>query len=78
MSSKGELKSARLIALGHSIQCADFDPATVNMSDLAELFGVHRGTIMRDLRVVEDMLELAKTYQSKIRSASLGESRRTV
>lgn len=76
MSSKSNIKSARLMALGYAIQEGYFDPDTVNMSDIAEVFCVHRGTIMRDLREVQAMLDTAKEYQTVLRNASLGESKR--
>lgn len=75
-SRKTMTKAARAIALGYAIQQQLFDPKTVNMADLAEAFGVHRGTIMRDLREVEAMLETAKQYQARIRSLNHGESHR--
>lgn len=64
---RGE-KSARIIALAHAIQEGYFDPATVNMSEVAKALDLHRGTIMRDLRIVEGVLDEAKEIQAKLRS----------
>lgn len=64
---RGE-KSARIIALAHAIQEGYFDPDTVNMSEVAAALDLHRGTIMRDLRIVEGVMDEAKEIQSKLRN----------
>lgn len=71
-----DAKAARLIALSHAIQEEYFDPDTVNMSDVARALGVSRGTIMRDLDVVNEMMESAKQMQATLRSTPTTTSRR--
>jgi len=53
MIARVDAKAARLLALAHTIQEGYFDPNNVNMSEVAVNLGVSRGTIMRDLRLVE-------------------------
>ena len=74
MSARTDTKAARLVAFGHAIQEGYFDPATVNMSDLARLLGVHRATIMRDLESVQEVIEESKRIQAQLRSAPTTET----
>jgi len=76
MSAKTDTKAARLVAFGHAIQEGYFDPSRVNMSELARLMNVHRSTIMRDLRSVEEVIEEAKRLQALLRQAPVGETYR--
>ena len=73
---KNETKAARLIALGFAIQNGYFDPDTVNMSEMAKVFEVDRSTIMRDLEVVNDVIETTKKYQAILRDKQFNESLR--
>lgn len=76
MRGKNSQKSARIIALAMAIQERLFNPDTVNMSELAACFGLHRGTIMRDLREVQAMLKEAGEIYDVIRRAKLDDSYR--
>ena len=76
MIRKSSQKSARIIALAMAIQERIFNPDTVNMSELADCFGLHRGTIMRDLREVQSMLKEAGAIYDVIRRAKLDDSYR--
>ena len=76
MSAKMDAKAARLLALGHAIQEGYFDPNKVNMSELATALGVSRGTIMRDLRAVESMMDDAKLLQTILRNTPTTTTRR--
>lgn len=76
MSHKTSTKAARLVAFGHAIQEGYFDPERVNMSDLARMMNVHRSTIMRDLRSVQEVIEEAKRLQAMLRQTPVSESYR--
>lgn len=76
MRGKNSQKSARIVALAHAIQEGYFNPTNVNMSDLARGLGVSRGTIMRDLVEVDEMLDEAKRIQSVLRSLPTTETHR--
>ena len=76
MSAKMDAKAARLIALAHAIQDGYFDPKTVNMADVAAKLGVSRGTIMRDLRLVESMIDESKRLQAILRNNPTGTTHR--
>lgn len=72
---RGE-KSARIIALAHAIQEGYFDPDKVNMSEVAKLLDLDRSTVMRDLRIVEGVLDEAKAIQAKLRNAPVANTYR--
>ena len=73
---KSSQKSARIIALARAIQERIFNPDTVNMSELADCFGLHRGTIMRDLREVQSTMKEADSLYKIMRNATLTDSYR--
>lgn len=76
MNSRGDTKAARLVALGHAIQEGYFDPGTVNMSDLARTLGVNRSTILKDLRVISEILDESKQIQTTLRNTPTTTTRR--
>ncbi len=53
-----------------------FDPNNVNMSEVAVNLGVSRGTIMRDLRLVESLMSESKRLQAILRNNPVGTTRR--
>ena len=76
MSTKVGEKTARLLALAHTIQEGYLNPDTINMAELANLLDVHRGTIMRDLRVVQDVMDRSKEIQAMIRNNPISDNPR--
>ena len=76
MSARVDAKAARLLALAHAIQEGYFNPDNVNMSEVAVNLGVSRGTIMRDLRLVESLMNESKRLQAILRNNPVGTTAR--
>lgn len=76
MSQRTDTKAARLVAFAVAIELGLFDPATVNMSDLARLLRVNRSTIMRDLDSVQVVIAESKRIAALLRQSPVTETHR--
>lgn len=76
MSARTDTKAARLVAFAVATELGLFDPATVNMSELARLLGVHRATILRDLGSVQVVIDESKRIQALLCQTPVTETHR--